>query len=116
MLATGRGLRAAAAGGCERAFVCAVDMPSLSADLIDVLAGYREADVVLPWDGREHYLAGIYRTHLAAHIDALVSSGERRMRSLTETVVSHRVVLPANSPVALTLSNVNSEADLRRAD
>jgi len=39
LLATGRGLRAAADAGMELAFVCAVDMPLLDADLIDELAG-----------------------------------------------------------------------------
>ena len=61
LLATGRGLRAAAEAGLELAFVCAVDMPLLSADLIDELVGPAVrlgADVVLPWDGRSHYLAG----------------------------------------------------------
>ena len=72
LLATGRGLRAAAEAGLELAFVCAVDMPLLTADLIDELAGPAVrlgADVVLPWDGRDHYLAGIYRTALADRVD-----------------------------------------------
>ena len=78
LLATGRGLRAAAEAGLELAFVCAVDMPFLSTDLIDELAGPAArlgADVVLPWDGRDHYLAGIYRTALAERIDELVAAG-----------------------------------------
>lgn len=108
LVATGRGLHAAAAAGRDRAFVSAVDMPDLSVDLIDALAGYREVDVVLPWDGRDHYLAGIYRTDLAARIDALVAAGERRMRALTDTVISQRVVLPPGAGPA----NLNSEADL----
>jgi molybdopterin-guanine dinucleotide biosynthesis protein A len=108
LLATGRGLRAAAAAGLERAFVSAVDMPFLTADVIDELAEYQGIDVVLPWDGRDHYLAGIYRTDLADHIDALVAAGERSMRALAETVVTQRVVIPAG-PV---LANVNSPADL----
>lgn len=71
--ATAIGLRAAATAGCEWAFVCAVDMPALAAAVIDELAGYCDADVVLPWDGRDHYLAAIYRTALADRIDALVA-------------------------------------------
>ena len=39
LLATGRGLQAAADAGLELAFVCAVDMPLLDADLIDRLSG-----------------------------------------------------------------------------
>lgn len=108
LLATGRGLRAAEAAGVERAFVSAVDMPYLSVDVIDELAGYDGVDVVLPWDGRDHYLAGIYRTDLAEHIDRLVAAGERSMRALAETVVTQRVVLPRTRALA----NVNSLADL----
>jgi molybdopterin-guanine dinucleotide biosynthesis protein A len=109
LLATGVGLRAAAAAGFERAFVSAVDMPNLTADLVDQLAVHHEADVVLPWDGRDHYLAAIYRTGLAERIDVLVEAGHRSMRSLTATVVAQRVVLPPGRA----LTNVNAPSDLR---
>lgn len=109
LLATGRGLRAAAEAGLERAFVCAVDMPELSDEVIDQLAGYVGVDVVLPWDGREHYLAGIYRTALADHIDGLIGSGQRAMRALTDSVLTQRVVLEPGPA----MTNVNSEADLQ---
>lgn len=109
LLATGRGLAAAAAAGRDRAFVCAVDMPALSTAVIDQLAGYDGVDVVLPWDGRDHYLAGIYRTGLAGHIDTLIAAGARSMRALTDSVLTQRVVM-APSPA---LANLNTEADLR---
>ena len=113
LLATGRGLRAAAQAGLERAYVSAVDMPEVSVALVDLLAGYAGADVVLPWDGRDHYLAGIYRTDLADRIDALVADGARSMRELTETVLTQRVVLADDTPVRAALTNVNTAADLR---
>ncbi|WP_431231263.1 molybdenum cofactor guanylyltransferase [Mycolicibacterium psychrotolerans] len=108
LLATGRGLRAAAEAGIERAFVSAVDMPFLSTEIIDELAQHRGVDIVLPWDGRDHYLAGIYNTSLADHIDGLVAAGERSMRALAESVVTQRIVMPASRALA----NVNSPADL----
>src|ERR1700759_1897963 len=58
LLATGRGLRAAAEAGAKRAFLCAADMPLLSADLIDLLenrAVELHADCVFPWDGGRDY-------------------------------------------------------------
>jgi molybdopterin-guanine dinucleotide biosynthesis protein A len=113
LLATGRGLRAAAAAGVEHAFVCAVDMPLLAADLIDQLIGPAVrlgADVVLPWDGRDHYLAGVYRTALADHIATLVDAGARSMRALIDTVDAHRIVMPEQP----SLTNVNTAEDLRR--
>jgi len=111
LLATGRGLRAAAEAGLEHAFVCAVDMPELTTELIETLTGPAErlgADVVLPWDGRDHYLAGIYRTELFSTIAGLVSAGERSMRSLVDSVDTQRIVMPEQSA----LTNVNTVADL----
>jgi molybdopterin-guanine dinucleotide biosynthesis protein A len=65
--------------------------------------------VVLPWDGRDHYLAGIYRTDLAERIDVLVAAGQRSMRALVATVVTRRVVRPPGPA----LTNVNAPSDMR---
>lgn len=114
LVATGRGLRAAAEAGREYAFVCAVDMPLLSAALIDELAGPAVrlgADVVLPWDGRSHYLAGIYRTDLHEHVAELVAAGKRSMRALIDTVDSQQVVMPEQA----SLTNVNTAGELTAA-
>jgi molybdenum cofactor guanylyltransferase len=114
LLATGRGLRAAADAGEDLAFVCAVDMPYLSSDLIDELAAPAarlKADVVLPWDGRDHFLAAVYRTALCARIDALVAAGERSMRALVHSVDTQRIVMPGR----LELTNVNTAADIPTA-
>ena len=111
LLATGRGLRAAADAGCELAFVCAVDMPHMDTALIDELAAHAArlgVDVVLPWDGRDHYLAGIYRTELFTTIAGLVSAGERSMRSLVDSVDTQRIVMPEQPALA----NVNTVTDL----
>ncbi|MCV7424134.1 molybdenum cofactor guanylyltransferase [Mycobacterium yunnanensis] len=111
LLATARGLRAAAEAGMERAFVCAVDMPYLAAELIDELVGPSVrlgAAVVLPWDGRDHYLAGVYRTDLAERADALVAAGERSMRALVDVVDVQRVVMDEQR----SLANLNAPADL----
>ena len=112
LLATGRGLRAAAEAGAKRAFLSAADMPLLTADMIDLLEARAielDADVVLPWDGRDHYLAAVYRTELADEVDALVAAGERSMRALVDRVDAQRIVIPESR----SLTNVNSDADLR---
>jgi molybdenum cofactor guanylyltransferase len=111
LLATGRGLRAAAEAGREWAFVCAVDMPLLSADIIEQLLGPAirlGADVVLPWDGRDHYLAGVYRTDLAPRTAELVAAGDRSMRALVDSVDTQRIVMPEQRA----LTNVNTAADM----
>lgn len=110
LLATARGLRAAADAGLDFAFLSAVDMPYFDAALIEELVGPAvrlRADVVLPWDGRDHYLAGVYRTSLAARADALVAAGERSMRALVTAADTQRVVLPEQR----SLTNVNAVSD-----
>ena len=114
LLATGRGLRAAADAGLELAFVCAVDMPlpdRRSDRRTRRSGGASDADVVLPWDGRDHYLAGVYRTALADRVDTLVAAGERSMRALVDRVDTQRIVMPEQ----LALTNVNTAADLSAA-
>jgi molybdenum cofactor guanylyltransferase len=103
LLATARGLHAAAEAGAKWAFLCAVDVDFLTADLIDVLAARAvevDADVVLPWDGGDHYLAAVYRTELAAQVDALVAAGERNMPALVDRVDTQRIVISDSRPVA----------------
>jgi molybdopterin-guanine dinucleotide biosynthesis protein A len=103
LLALARGLHAAAEAGAKWAFVCAVDTGVLSVDLIDVLAARAvevDADIVLPWDGGNHYLAAVYRTELAAQIDALVAAGERNLPALVDRVDSQRIVLADSWPAA----------------
>lgn len=110
--ATGRGLRAAAEAGAQYAFVCAVDMPLLTPELIDrlmQLATKTDAEVVLPWDGRSHYLAAVYRTDLAGRIDALVAAGERKMSALIDASDVQQIVLSDSRP----LTNVNTDAEFR---
>lgn len=91
--AVGLGLRAAARAGCKRAVVCAVDLPGLAVGLIDELVDGADAEVVLPSDGRDHYLAAVYSTALADRVGALVAAGERRMRMLTDRSETRRVVV-----------------------
>ena len=103
LLAIARGLHAAADAGAERAFLCSVDVPFLTADLIDAVAARAaevDADIVLPWDGSNHYLAAVYRTELAGQIDDLVAAGERNLPALIDRVDSQRVVISDSHPSA----------------
>lgn len=110
--AVGLGLAAAAAAGARRAFVCAVDMPLLTVELIEALDGLAAesaAELVLPWDGRDHYLCGVYRTRLAERIAVLVAAGERRLGALPGRVDTRRLTVTDSRA----LTNVNSPGDLR---
>lgn len=96
--AIGRGLRAAAEAGATHAFLASVDATILSVDVIDILLAQAErvrADIVLPWDGDNHYLAAVYRTQLASVAEDLVAAGERDISALINRVDSHRVVFGA---------------------
>ena len=109
--AIARGLRAASEAGKRIAFVCAVDMPFLAVELIDDLARRAletNAEVVLPWDGQDHFLAAVYRTGLADRADALVAAGERRMSALVDASDAQRIVISESRP----LTNVNTDAEL----
>lgn len=67
-----------------------------------------DAEVVLPWDGRNHYLAAVYRTDLADRVDTLVGAGERKMSALVDASDALRIVMADSRP----LTNVNSAAGL----
>ncbi len=113
LAAAAGGLRAAAACGIDRAFVAAGDMPYLTVELVDQLTeicqSEPETDIALPFDGRDHYLAGVYRTALADRIDVLVATGRRSMASLGEAVVTGRLGKGAGGRA---LANINSPGDL----
>jgi len=101
--AISRGLHAAAEAGATWAFLCSVDAAVLTADVIDAVAARAaevDADIVLPWDGSNHYLAAVYRTELARQIDDLVAAGERNLPALIDRVDSQRVVLSDSRPSA----------------
>ena len=101
--AISRGLHAAAESGATSAFLCSVDAAVLSTDVIDAVAARAaevDADIVLPWDGSNHYLAAVYRTELARLIDDLVAAGERNLPALIDRVDSQRVVIADSRPPA----------------
>jgi len=112
--AISRGLHAAADAGATWAFLCSVDAAVLTADVIDAVAARAaevDADIVLPWDGSNHYLAAVYRTELARQIDDLVAAGERNLPALIDRVDSQRVVisdsrLPADAKPATGLRSL----------
>jgi molybdenum cofactor guanylyltransferase len=98
-----RGLHAAAEAGATSAFLCSVDATVLTTDVIDAVvarAAEVDADIVLPWDGSNHYLAAVYRTELARQIDDLVAAGERNLPALIDRVDSQRVVISDARPSA----------------
>ncbi len=118
LAATAAGLQAAHAAGADWAFVAAVDLPLLTAEFLDRLIGAaagRDAEVMVPWDGRAHYLAALYRTALGERAAALLAAGHRSMRSLVDAAATHRVVVtpPGGTGGLPELTNVNSPADLQ---
>ncbi|WP_078313883.1 molybdenum cofactor guanylyltransferase [Mycobacterium sp. D16Q16] len=108
LVALGQGLRAAGDRGAGRAFVCAVDMPLISAALVEELATGSGRIVLAAAVGRDHYLAALYDVGLCDTIDELTSAGERRIGALIERVGAQRISISDPTWVV----NVNTEADL----
>ncbi len=106
-------LRVARERGAEAAFVCATDMPLVDPGLIDeLLAGLTEsADAVVANDaGRDHPMAGIYRTGAVDRLAELVEEGELRMVAALDALVTQRVGV--SDPEWL--ANVDAPEDLHR--
>lgn len=106
-------LTAAKDAGAAAAFVCATDLPLVSADLIDELlrALTGSPDVVIAHEGgRDHPLSGIYRVRALPVLEELVAQGELLMTNALDAVVTHRVGV--SDPRWLT--NVDAPEDLHR--
>ncbi|MBT0568313.1 molybdenum cofactor guanylyltransferase [Williamsia sp. CHRR-6] len=107
------GLADAAAAGHEIAFVCATDMPLISAMIVDeLLVGLRAGDdaAIAVDTHRVHPFAGVYRTSCARRIRDLAATGERRMLAAVDSLTTNRVAI--STPEWLT--NVNAPEDLHR--
>lgn len=85
-----QGLRdglAALAGRAELAFVAATDLPLLSPSFVRCVLDALEPglDAAIPVvRGRRHVLVSAYDVSLVGTVDALLASGERRVRALLE--------------------------------
>jgi molybdopterin-guanine dinucleotide biosynthesis protein A len=107
------GLAEAAERGRDIVFVCATDMPLVTAEMVDeLLRGLSDADdaAIAVDSQRAHPLAGVYRTRAAGTLDELVQAGERRMLAAVDALRTNRVTL--SDPTWLT--NVNAPEDLHR--
>lgn len=107
------GLAAAGARGREVVFVCATDMPLISAEIVDeLLRGLSESDdaAIAVDSQRAHPLAGVYRTRASETLAGLVGAGERRMLAAVEALRTNRVTLSDST----WLTNVNAPEDLHR--
>lgn len=107
------GLSRAADAGAAWAFVCATDMPLISAELIDeLLRGVTvSTQAVIATDAqRDHPMAGLYRTDVAPVVAELTAGGERRMLAALDALTTHRVAV--GNPEWLT--NVNAPEDMHR--
>ncbi|WP_182346825.1 molybdenum cofactor guanylyltransferase [Tomitella gaofuii] len=111
------GLHAGGAAGYPWAFVVATDMPLITVGVLDLLlAGTAAGDpdaVIAVVGGRDQPLAGVYRTGLAAGIDATIGSGVRSMHRFLEHVRVRRIVLGGAD--ARAVFNVNTPADAQAA-
>lgn len=113
------GLRAI--GQVEMVFLCACDMPLLTAKFVKHLAAKLdpEHDAVLPVvDGNSQPLAAVYRSKVRSQVDELLRLGRSRMLDLTATLRTRKLTSDELAPVdprKVCLSNLNTPADYRNA-
>lgn len=95
----------------ERVFICAVDMPFLTKQLLEYMQGYISSDYdcyVAVDKGKLHPLCGIYSRSLIKEIDQLLTADEHKVRhifqrckvkyiELEHTIFSNRDVLNINT-------------------
>ncbi|MEJ2863428.1 molybdenum cofactor guanylyltransferase [Actinomycetospora flava] len=117
----------AAVGGSETAFVAAVDLPHLHADLVRAVLAHRVApvEVALPvLDGHRQHLLAAYATDLAGRAADLLDRGERsvgaliaasRVRELDAPTLLADPRLAARDPELLGARGVNTPEEWERA-
>lgn len=117
-----RGLASALdAARAERVLVLATDLPFVSEALLLALVAWPEADVVLPQDaGGPQPLCAVYRREPALRAASRrLAAGERlalhALLAELEVRVLPQDVLAALDPAGTALTNVNTPADLARA-
>ena len=109
------GLRALS-GEAAAAYATGADVPFLDPRLISRIAGaLGDADAaVAVGEGRNHYLAAVYRLSLLPLVEELLRSGERRLGALAERAAARRVEVSGPAELA-SLRNLNTPADLDAA-
>lgn len=105
---------------CEIAFVVACDLPLLRREFVTlVLNALGSAEIAIPVDSSgEHPLAGAYRTQLAGEVEALLATGERRMRRFLNLRRVYRIPMEEWSradPRGDSLRNINTPGEYAAA-
>jgi len=105
------------------AFVSACDAPEINPDLIRWMTSFIEiqdesCEAIIPVDGDRIYgLTAMYRTNLAAEIESLIQSGERRVKFLASHFKATLIDVRQFSAVDRALdsfANINDLADYQR--
>ena len=109
------GIVAALEQGGRPLVVCGCDLPFVPATLIAALASHEEALVVVEAGGRLHPLLGRYDPSILATLTA-ARDAQRSMHSVVEELAGTTVDARSfGDPNRITF-NVNTAADLRRAE
>ena len=107
--------------GCNRIFLCACDLPFMTAQLVSKLDAMLEdeQDMLVPVaNGQPQVLAAFYRKSLLAEIAARYSAGDRKLRRLYDdypTRFLEEEELRRIDPQLLAFHNLNRPEDLEEA-
>ncbi|MCR4841937.1 MAG: molybdenum cofactor guanylyltransferase [Eubacterium sp.] len=98
----------------EYVFIMAVDMPLLTADFLEALAGCvdSEADCYIVRScGRVHPLCGVYSRRVVPEIERMRENDERKIRLLLDRVKTRYLDIEDMGFDEVILSNVNSPGE-----
>lgn len=99
-------------------FICAADMPFITRELIDYMAGYICSDYdcyVIADDEHIHPLCGIYSKKVLPVIEELISEGRYRLREILNRVRTKYISLEHTDFDRKIVKNINTRAELREA-
>ncbi len=106
------------ASPCDRVLVVGCDMPFLSRRFLDLLAGTRDADLVIPRSPRGYEpLCAVYTKPCADGIAARIARGDLRAAVRPEGVRVREIgpdIVTEYDPDGLLLANVNTPHDYAR--
>ena len=99
---------------CENIFVCAVDMPFVTKELVQTMWEKKDPEsdgIIIVHEDRIEPLCAIYHKRILPLLDAMVEQGERRVRALYERFSVQAVSLDETGLSEKAVSNLNTYSE-----
>ncbi|MBP5415627.1 MAG: molybdenum cofactor guanylyltransferase [Lachnospiraceae bacterium] len=102
----------------EYVFICAVDMPFVSRDIVDHILGYVSSDYdcyVMTHEEKIEPLCAVYRKNAFTVIDELISEKRYRLREIFSLLPTRYIPMEGTSLNEKVLRNINTKEDFYEA-